>query len=182
MAKEYFKEYERYQLELLLNQKTPVKEIAKILNRSKTTIYREIKLGTVEMVDTNLKPYKKYCADRGQQVQDERSHNKGKEIKLGNDLEFVKFMEQMILEQRYSPVAILEHIKKNNLVFKTTVCFKTIYNYVNSGMFLNVTAHATKKERKGYRKETSGKKPHPHFHRTKTQRHIRPSCLRSLGT
>ena len=100
MAKEYFKEYERYQLELLLNQKTPVKEIAKILNRSKTTIYREIKLGTVEMVDTNLKPYKKYCADRGQQVQDERSHNKGKEIKLGNDLEFVKFMEQMILEQK----------------------------------------------------------------------------------
>ena len=76
MAKEYFKEYERYQLELLLTQKTPVKEIVKILNRSKTTIYREIKLGTVEMVDTNLKPYKKYCADRGQQVQYERSHNK----------------------------------------------------------------------------------------------------------
>lgn len=48
MAKEYFKEYERYQLELLLTQKTPIKEIVKILNRSKTTIYREIKLGTVE--------------------------------------------------------------------------------------------------------------------------------------
>ncbi|URW86247.1 helix-turn-helix domain-containing protein [Blautia wexlerae] len=135
MAKEYFKEHERYQLELLLTQKTPVKEIAKILNRSKTTIYREIKLGTVEMVDTNLKPYKKYCADRGQQVQDERSHNKGKDVKLGNDPEFVKFMEQMILEQKYSPVAILEHIKRTTLFSKQLYVLKqsiTIYTLVCS--------------------------------------------------
>ena len=91
--RKYFKEYERYQLELLLNQKTPIKEIAKILNRSLTTIYREIKLGTVELIDSNLKPYKKYCADRGQQIQDERSHNKGKDFKIGNDLELIKFSE-----------------------------------------------------------------------------------------
>ena len=85
--RKYFKEYERYQLELLLNQKTPVKDIAKILNRSLTTIYREIKLGTVEFLDTELKPYKKYGADRGQQIQEERSHNKGKDLKIGNDME-----------------------------------------------------------------------------------------------
>lgn len=148
MSRKYLKEYERYQLELLLNQKTPVKEICGILDRSKTTIYREIRLGTVEMLDTNLKPYKKYCADRGQQIQNERSHNKGKDLKLGNDLEFVKFMEQMILEQKYSPVAILAHIKKNNLVFKTTVCFKTIYNYIHSGIFLNVTTNDLSMPRK----------------------------------
>ena len=52
--RKYFREYERYQLELLLNQKTPVKEIAKILNRSLTTIYREIKLGTVELIDMTV--------------------------------------------------------------------------------------------------------------------------------
>lgn len=134
----YFKEHERYQLEVLLLKKTPVKEIAKLLNKSKSTIYREISLGTVEMVDTNLKPYKKYCADRGQQVQDERSHNKGRELKIGNDLEFVKFMEDMILNKKYSPVAILAHIQKENLTFKTKVCYKTIYNYIHSGVFLNV--------------------------------------------
>lgn len=138
MGNKYFKEHERYQLELLLNQKTPVKEIAKILSRSLTTIYREIKTGTVELVDTNLKPYKKYCADRGQQVQEERSHNKGKNLKIGNDLELIKFMETMILEQKYSPVAILAHIKKNNLKFKTNICYKTIYNYINNGILLNV--------------------------------------------
>lgn len=140
MGNKYFREYERYQLELLLNQKTPIKEIARILNRSLTTIYREIKIGTVELVDTNLKPYRKYCADRGQQVQDERSHNKGKELKIGNDLELVKFIEHMVLELKYSPVAILEHIRKNNLTFKTKICYKTLYNYINNGILLNVTS------------------------------------------
>ena len=128
--RKYFKEYERYQLELLLNQKTPVKEIAKILNRSLTTIYREIKLGTVELIDSNLKPYKKYCADRGQQIQDERSHNKGKDLKIGN----------------------------NNFEFKTKVCFKTIYNYVHSGLLLNVTASNLPMPRKKKEKATEKKR------------------------
>lgn len=154
--RKYFKEYERYQLELLLNQKTPVKDIAKILNRSLTTIYREIKLGTVEFLDTELKPYKKYCADRGQQIQEERSHNKGKDLKIGNDMELIKFMETMILEQKYSPVAILAHIKKNNLVFKTDICFKTIYNYIHNGIFLNVTVDKLPMPRK--KKEKANEK------------------------
>lgn len=156
--RKYFKEYERYQLELLLNQKTPVKEIAKILNRSLTTIYREIKLGTVELIDSNLKPYKKYCADRGQQIQDERSHNKGKDLKIGNDLELIKFLESMILEKKYSPVAILAHIQKNNLEFKTKVCFKTIYNYVHSGLLLNVTVSNLPMPRKKKEKATEKKR------------------------
>lgn len=139
MKNKYMTEKDRYQLEILLLEKVPVKEIARILDKSLSTIYREIKLGTVELVDTNLKPYKKYCADRGQQVQDERSHNKGREPKIGNDMEFVRFIEDMLLNKKYSPVAIMAHIKKNNLIFQTEVCFKTIYNYIHSGMFLNVT-------------------------------------------
>ena len=140
MHRKYFKEHERYQLEILLQQKTPVKDIAKILDRSLTTIYREIRLGTVEQLDSQLRTYKKYCADTAQRIQEERSHNKGKNLKVGNDLEFIKFLESMILEKKYSPVAILAHIKKNNLTFKTNVCYKTIYNYINSGLLLNVTS------------------------------------------
>lgn len=140
MQRKYFKEHERYQLEILLQQKTPIKEIAKILDRSLTTIYREIRLGTVEMLDTQYRPYKKYCADTTQRIQEERGHNKGKNLKVGNDLEFIKFLESMILEKKYSPVAILAYIKKNNLTFKTNVCYKTIYNYINSGLLLNVTS------------------------------------------
>lgn len=139
MKNKYLTEHERYQIEVLLKQKTPVKEIAKILGKAKSTIYREIKLGTVEMLDYNLIPYRKYCADAGQRIQDDRSHNKGKDLKIGNDLELIKFIEHMAIEKKYSPVAILAHIKKNHLSFKTNICYKTIYNYVNHGIFLNLT-------------------------------------------
>lgn len=169
--RKYFKEWERYQLEALLKAKTPVKEICKILNRSKTCIYREIKNGLVEMVDTNLKPYTKYCADRAQQVQDERSHNKGKDLKIGNDLEFVKFMETMILEKKYSPVAILAYIKKNNLAFKTNVCYKTIYNYIHSGIFLNIKNSNLPMPRKKLEKADKKKRQaYSHIHTSIEQR------------
>ena len=156
--RKYFKEWERYQLEALLKAKTPVKEICNILKRSKTCIYREIKNGTVEMLDFNLKPYTKYCADRGQQVQDEKSHNKGREPKIGNDLDFVKFIEPMVLEKKYSPVAILAYINKNHLTFKTKVCFKTIYNYVHNGIFLNITRTNLPMPRKKVEKEKPKKR------------------------
>ena len=139
MKNKYLTERERYQIEILLKQKTPVQEIAKILCKSKSTIYREIKLGTVEMLSPDLIPYKKYCADAGQRIQEERSHNKGKDLKVGSDLKFIQFIEHMVLEKKYSPVAILAHIQKNNLQFKTKVCYKTIYNYIHDGVFLNLT-------------------------------------------
>lgn len=148
MCKTYLKEYERYQLEILLQQKLPIKEICQMLHRSKTCIYREVRLGTVELLDSHLRPYKKYCADRGQQLQEERSHHKGRELKVGSDLEFVHFMESMLLEKKYSPVAVLQHIKKKELSFKTDVCFKTVYNYIHNGVFLNVTPKALPMPRK----------------------------------
>ena len=43
MKNKYLSERERYQIEILLKKKVPVKEIADILGRSKSTIYREIK-------------------------------------------------------------------------------------------------------------------------------------------
>lgn len=136
--RKYFTERERYQLEVLLKQSVPVKEICNILKRSKTTIYREIRIGTVEFLASDLTTYKKYCADHAQMVQEERSHNKGKDLKVGNDLEFIRFLESMILKKKYSPVAILAQIEKENLTFRTKVCFKTIYNYINNGLLLNV--------------------------------------------
>ena len=158
MKNKYLSERERYQIEILLKKKVPVKEIAEILGRSKSTIYREIKLGTVELVDSLLKPYKQYCADRGQHIQEERSHNKGKDLKIGNDYSFVEFVEDMIVSKKYSPVAVLAHIKKNNLSFDTCICFKTLYNYINSGLFLNLSRLALPMPRKQITKEAEKKR------------------------
>ena len=164
MKNKYLTERERYQIEVLLKQNTPVQEIAKLLNKARSTIYREIKNGTVELLNHDLTTYKVYLADAGQRIQDERSHNKGKDLKIGNDLELVQFIEKMVLEQKYSPVAILAYIKKNNLQFKTQLCFKTIYNYVHSGIFLNITKNSLPMPRKKIEKKREKRQSRNHIH------------------
>ena len=164
MKNKYLTERERYQIEVLLKQKTPVQEIAKLLNKARSTIYREIKNGTVELLNHDLTTYKVYLADAGQRIQNERSHNKGKDLKIGNDLELVQFIEKMVLEQKYSPVAILAHIQKNNLQFKTQLCFKTIYNYVHSGIFLNITTNSLPMPRKKMEKKREKRQSRNHIH------------------
>ena len=132
-------ERERYAIEAYRNDKKSVREIADLLGRHYQTIYREIRRGTVEMLDSELRTYKKDCADTGQAKADLNKAEKGREPKVGNDLAFIRFVEKMILEERYSPEAVLLHIKKNGLKFKMEVCLNTLYNYVDKGLFLNVT-------------------------------------------
>ena len=164
MKNKYLTERERYQIEVLLKQNTSVQDIAKLLNKARSTIYREIKNGTVELLNHDLTTYKVYLADTGQRIQDERSHNKGKDLKIGNDLELVQFIEKMVLEQKYSPVAILAYIKKNNLQFKTNLCYKTIYNYVHSGIFLNITSNSLPMPRKKMEKKREKRQSRNHIH------------------
>lgn len=133
----YYTDHERVKIETLLEEKKSKKEIAKILGRHYTSVYREIKRGTVIQIDTNLKPYKKYCADVGQRKMIEAGHNKGANLKIGNDLETLKTAEKLIKEKRYSPYAVSIELKKNNA--RTKLCKATIYNYINKGIFLNLT-------------------------------------------
>ena len=53
----------RAQIEILLKQGIPKIKIAKEIGISRSTLYNEIKRGTIEQIDTNLKTYTKYCWD-----------------------------------------------------------------------------------------------------------------------
>ena len=53
---------ECHKLEILLKSKMKVKEIAKLLNRDISTIYREIKRGTVEFRNSDWSVRKEYSA------------------------------------------------------------------------------------------------------------------------
>ena len=57
---------------------------------------------------------------------------KGRPIKLGKDFALADFIERKIADEHYSPAAIIMEIQKQGLEFDTTICEKTIYNYVNS--------------------------------------------------
>lgn len=135
----YLSDKERYSIELLLSEKWPVSQIAKKLGRNRSTIYKEIKKGTVQLIDSELRPYMKYCADVAIRKTVENSAAKGAPLKIGNDYEFANYVEYMIIKEKYSPDAVLMHIKNTGKSFKTTICCRTLYSYIDKGIFLNLT-------------------------------------------
>ena len=129
-------ERERYAIETMLKLGKKPQEIAEEIGKSRSTIYAEIKRGTVKQRNTDLTETEVYLADYAQRDYDTKKHEKGRYLKIGNDMEFVRFCEQKMKEERYSPVATLQAIK--NTEIKTRVCHRTLYRYIHSGLFLHM--------------------------------------------
>lgn len=137
MKNKYLTEKERYYIEVQLKNKVPVKEIAKALDKHPSTIYREIKRGTVEQRDSHLKIYSVYLADAGQRIQKENCTKKGRSLAIDNEL--AAFIEEKIVNDKFSPSAVCMYIRTHNIEFKSSVCFKTIYSYIDKGYFQLLT-------------------------------------------
>lgn len=149
----YISEAERYQIEILLKEKYTVKQISEILGHKYHTVYHEVKRGTVKQLGKELQEVYLYKADYAQRVYEKNVANRGRNLKIGNDHAFAEYIETMIRNKRYSPEALLLQAKKEGRVFKTNICFKTIYNYLDMGLFLQTTNADLP-----YKKETLEKK------------------------
>ena len=132
-------EKERYKIEILLQEKLSPTEIAERMGRNRRTIEREIVRGSVPQLDSHLRERIVYLADVGQRVHNERGANKGRGLKIANDHKLAKHIEQKIGKEKYSPDAVLGEIKAKSMIFKVTLCTKTLYNYIDNGLFLNIT-------------------------------------------
>lgn len=133
----YFTFYERTKIETYLEQGLKPTEIAERLNRSHTAVYREIKRGMTEQIDTHLKPYRKYFAETGQRKQDKRGHNKGAKIKLENEKSTLEMIGRLITEEKAAPYAVGVILGKSES--HTPVCTATLYSYVHKGIIPDVS-------------------------------------------
>lgn len=143
-------ERERYKIEALYEQGLPPAQIGEALNpkRDRRTIERELLLGFVEQKRVNAS-YKKYepwyitettyKADTAQMRHDERAANKGRGLKIGNDQKLADHIEKKIKEDKWSPDVIIGRIRAEGMAFKTTICTKTVYNYIDKGIFREVS-------------------------------------------
>ncbi|MBQ7326399.1 MAG: IS30 family transposase [Clostridia bacterium] len=132
------RESDRHKIEALYNAKVPVWKIAEELGFSKVTIYAELKRGSYQHRNHDWTETTKYSAYKAQRDADYNATAKGAQLKIGNDYEFAKFVETMILAG-YSPAAVLGFIKDNHLEFKTNVCRVTLYSYIDKGIFRNIS-------------------------------------------
>ena len=137
----HFKTFERRKrdmLEALYNSGISVKNIAEQLEFSESGIYQELRRGYYMHRNSDWTETKRYSADKAQLIADYKASGKGAPLKIGNDIEFANFVEDMVLSG-YSPEAILLYINEHGLKFKTKVCRVTLYSYIEKGVFLRIS-------------------------------------------
>ena len=150
----YLTEVERYKIETMLKDGLTPCQVAERLGKHFTTIYKEIKKGTVTLRNSDWTERKEYCADVAQRITNKNQTNKGRDLKIGHDFELVHHIEYLIKEMHYSPYAVICDIRKSKK-FETDICKTTLYNYIDKGLFLGISnkdLYSKKNKKKDYEK------------------------------
>jgi IS30 family transposase len=103
-----------------------------------TNVYKELKRGRCELLDSEYRTYTGYSAHISQQDYEAKAARKGCDLKIGNDHKFAAYIEEKI-SQKYSPKAALDAITNEGKTFKTKISHTTLYRYIDAGVFLSIT-------------------------------------------
>lgn len=151
--KKYLTLKERYKIEALKKAGLKNSEIAVQIGKSDRTIRREINRGTIKLLNTDLTYRYEYCADVAQRKYEENASNKGPGLKIGNDHDLAQYIEDKIINDKYSPDAVIGEINNSKNKFKTIICTKTLYSYIDKGIFMYLTNKHLWVKRKGYKRK-----------------------------
>lgn len=155
---------ERFFIEKSLKNGINVLSIADALGKHFTTIYKEIKKGTVTLLNYDLTIRQEYCADTAQTKTVSRGHNKGIMYKLADDKPFLDRIAYLIKEKHYSPYAVLQTIKKEDPE-ALTMCEATLYKYIHLGIIPNVSDKDLYIKPNKKKKKEKEKEVRPSFHK-----------------
>jgi len=145
---------DRLRIEVLIKAKHTPKEIAEIIQVHISTIYREIKRGRFEALNSDLTTEERYSPDIADEKYRENLAAKGADIKIGTDHKLANRIEEIIVNDGYSPAAALAKVKEENIT-ETTICVTTLYSYIGKGVFLNLTNNdlpVKRNEKRNYKK------------------------------
>lgn len=160
---------QRLMLEDCLRAKLHKKIIAKKLGVCLATVYNEIKRGEYTHKEHYFNSYwgerqykfvKRYSPNLAEDKYRMNMTAKGAPLKIGNDFDFVRYVEKRVLKDKLSPCAVLGEIKRKQL-FKTNISKTTLYRYISVGIFMNLTMQDLPmyKRKKRYRKAVAKRSP-----------------------
>ncbi len=178
---------ERYVLEGYLRAGIPVYQIAREMGFSHQTIYRERKLGAVQVV-RNVNGIQKdvveYSAQKANQVHEYAQGNKGGQLKIGNNIALANRLEELMLgiqstgeidrAKRYSPAAAIAQVKTEG--YELTISVNTLYSYIYTGVLARMTAKHLIEGRRPWKKK--GTKEVRIAHPTLPSIEIRPEDIK----
>lgn len=149
-------EIQRGEIQALVKLKVPKVQIAIKVGISRSTLYEELKRGTVTQMNSDLTTRAEYFAETGQIVYEKNRQKCRKPFKIGKAKEFVEYAEEKIIKEKLSPDTVAGYAKKHKL-FEETVCTKTLYNYIDNGLIkvknIDLAQKVRRKPKKKYNRE-----------------------------
>lgn len=130
---------DRIKMEALLNAGHSKAEVAEQLHFHRSNIYREYDKGKYIHRNSDYTEEERYSSDLGQKAHDYAQEGKGRALKIGNDRELAEYIENKIVNDKFSPEAALAEVEKSGIEFKTTISVRTLYRYIDNGIFLKLT-------------------------------------------
>lgn len=132
---------DRIKLEALRRAKIKITEIARLLGVHRSTIYNELKRGEYERRNSDWTTEVRYSPDIAQKKAEENLKVRGTQLKIGNDIAYANYIEDKIVNENYSPAAVLGELKAKGREgeFDTSVCVATLYSYIDKGIFLKLS-------------------------------------------
>lgn len=132
---------DRIKIEALTKAGHKVVEIAAQLHVHRSTIYNELKRGQYEHLNSDYTREMRYSPDIAQKKAEENLKVRGTQLKIGNDIAYANYIEDKIVNEDYSPAAVLGELKAQGKEgeFGTTICVTTLYSYIDKGIFLRLT-------------------------------------------
>lgn len=127
-------------IEKLLKQGYSKPQIARFLGVHHSTIYDECRRGEVELIDSDLRPYKTYSPEMSEAKREESKKNREQPLKIGYDHALASWLITMIGDEGYSPAAACSLLgKTEETTFSCTLCRQTVYKYIDNGYLWPLT-------------------------------------------
>jgi IS30 family transposase len=149
----HFTYTDRVIIETMLRDGKKPRDIARRLQVHISSIYRERERGRYEHTLSDWSLETRYAPEIAEQKYRTNLAAKGAGLKIGNDHKLAKHIENKIIEDKFSPAAVLGEIQRLGLVFSVSICASTLYSYIDKGIFLRLTnkhlpVKPTKQQRK----------------------------------
>ena len=127
-------------IEKMLKQGYNGMEIARKLGVHHSSVYREIKRGAVEILDSELRPVTVYAPEMSEARHEEKKKNREQPLKIGHDHALAEWLVDMIGTKGYSPSAACALLGKTpETTFSVTLTRQTVYKYIDRGYLWPLT-------------------------------------------
>lgn len=144
----HLNERDRYRVEGYLESGLNAKQISRKLHCHISTVYREIKRGEVKRIHSDLTEYWAYRANTAHADYERKVTNRAHALKIEKHKELSDYIERKMLGHKYSPDAVIGELKQKKQKFNGLICTKTLYNYIDKGVFEEISNYTLWEKRK----------------------------------